>query len=117
MKPKGGFLMKKSWFVLLTVVMLLVSAFSVQAQGKPTILTGVITTVNDTSFTLETISGEPFDIQTADYTRFLVRNDDGVADKVSFDYLAADQYVSVELVDGIAVRVTVDALLIHWEPE
>ena len=109
--------MKRSWFVLLTVVMLLVSAFSVQAPGKPNILTGVITEVGDTWFEMTTVSGEIYTIQTADYTRFLVRNEDGVADKVSFDYLATDQTVSVELADGIAVRVTVDALLIHWEPE
>jgi len=109
--------MKRSWFVLLTVAMLLVSAFSVQAQGRPNILTGVISEVGDTWFAMTTISGYAYTIQTADATRFLVRTEDGVADKVSFAYLVKDQYVSVELVDGIAVRVTVDALLTHWVPQ
>jgi len=95
----------------------LVSAFSVKAQGRPNILTGVITEVGDTWFAMTTVSGYKYTIPTTDATRFLVRNEDGVADKVSLDYLVDGQYVSVELVDGIAVRVTEDALLIHWVPE
>ena len=117
--------MKKTWVILLTIVILLASVSPVLAagngyHGKPTILTGMIIAVDSysSSFRVKTIAGDEINIQTTEYTRFLVRVVDDVADKVSFEYLEIDQYIStrVELVNGIwtATRVTVGADLLHW---
>ena len=124
--------MKKSLTVLLTVVLLLISTLPVFAashnapmQPKPFILTGNILSIEGSAITIEVISSwfaqqgyeSPVTLQTTGDTRFLLRNEDGVATKIALEDLVTDQNVSVlvEFVgdDWVAIRVTADAVLTH----
>ncbi len=124
--------MKKSFFVLLVVAMLLISvtpafAAKTNAPGQNTVFTlaGKITAIQGSTITVNVLVGKPIvrpyigqtlEIQTTDSTRFLLKTETGTV-PISLADLAVDQNVSVQgqVVNSTwtAMRVTVGASLIH----
>jgi hypothetical protein len=90
----------------------------------PFALSGTITTLGTGTVTVEVSCGNravkdyigtTVTLQTDEFTRFLERNDDGIATPITFAELEVGQTVSGHgsLVDGVfsATRLTIDALL------